>query len=295
MKNFSIDFIGVGAPKCGSSFISKIIQEHPDAIFSYTKEVQFFNDIGGLYSNYNNDRYSNGLSWYKKQFPKKEFGKIMGEFSTDYLYDHDAAIRIKKHFPDAKIIICLRNPVFKTYSLYNWYKNTTKEEKSHTFEDAINNKPEYLERGMYYEQVKRYFDLFDKNQIHIIIHEELKKSPEKIIKKLYEFLCINPEFIPPSLYKQVNESAKVRFKSLLKLLSFFDFLQRKNSDYLIYIIRKSGFYNALSRAYHKLNYVNYTYPPMKYETKRHLVEYFSNDVKKLETLIKQDLTDWKSF
>ena len=94
------------------------------------------------------------------------------------------AKRIKKQFPDSKLIIVLRNPVDKTYSDY--YLSTTLGE-TRTFEEVIEEdmndivtwnddskddnyfatkvENSKLARGFYVEQLLSWFELFPKNQI----------------------------------------------------------------------------------------------------------------------------------
>ena len=119
MKNTKIDFIGIGAPKCGSTWVSKCLEEHPEILFSASKtrkELRFFNHANFLpdvYESYIHiDKYEEkGLKWYYEQFPNNESGIIKGEFSTLYLFDEQAPNRIMKHFPDVKILVTLRQPV----------------------------------------------------------------------------------------------------------------------------------------------------------------------------------------
>src|SRR3989344_5640213 len=100
--NFKVDFIGVGAPKCGTTWIAECLAEHPDVCFSWNKEPHFFN----------RDReYEKSLDYYRTYFKNCENKKLRGEYTVNYLYFDSAADRIKKHFPGTKIIIALRNPI----------------------------------------------------------------------------------------------------------------------------------------------------------------------------------------
>ena len=150
-KNFKLDFIGIGAAKSGTSWVAKCLSEHPDVQFSFAKEVCFFNKKGGIYEDKTEWNYEKGLEWYQNQFPQRESGKIVGEFSVDYLHDEYAPVLIQKNFPEVKLIACLRNPKDMVYSHYWWYKTNFQEEQASTFEEAIKTQPEYLHRALYYE------------------------------------------------------------------------------------------------------------------------------------------------
>ena len=56
-RNFKVDFIGIGAPRCGTTWIAKCLSEHPQICLSSVKETDFF----GKY-------YRKGLSYYKSFF-----------------------------------------------------------------------------------------------------------------------------------------------------------------------------------------------------------------------------------
>ena len=49
----------------------------------------------------------------------------------------------------------------------------------------------YKRRGIYVEQLIRYFKYFSRNQILIIKSDDLFKSPEKIMHEVYSFLDID--------------------------------------------------------------------------------------------------------
>ena len=59
----------------------------------------------------------------------------------------------------------------------------------------------YVEKGLYYEQVKRYFDLFGRKQVKVLIFEEFFKNRYEKIKEVLEFIDINAD--PPT---NINET-----------------------------------------------------------------------------------------
>jgi hypothetical protein len=126
--NDTIDFIGIGAAKCGTTWLAKCLEEHPDILMSSgksKKELLFFNNSESV-DKFRDEKVSyfdKGYSWYLKQFPDPEIGKIRGEFTTLYLTDTDAAKRIKEFNPNVKIIAILRNPINMINSTH-WFRKT---------------------------------------------------------------------------------------------------------------------------------------------------------------------------
>ena len=139
---FKIDFIGIGTQRAGTTWIANCLSAHPQICLSNPKEVHFFGSV----------RYSFGLDWYKKHFSAKP-NQITGEFDAGYFASKNAAIQIKEHFPDVKIIISLRNPIEKAFSNY---LSVSSYEKYSSFENFLEANPKILERGIYYPKLYHY-------------------------------------------------------------------------------------------------------------------------------------------
>ena len=144
----------------------------------------------------------------KYSCPKKKF--LTGEATARYYWYPFAAERIKNDFPNAKIILLLRNPVERSYSHYKMrHKNKI---ISQTFdqelleesqrldgewEKMVNdptyfsykfNSNGYLTKGLYINYITKWFELFPKKQILIIKAEDFFSDPEKITNQTLEFL-----------------------------------------------------------------------------------------------------------
>jgi len=291
-NNFKIDFIGIGAAKSGTSWIAQCLREHPEVNFSIKKELSFFNKQKGIYSTDIEWHYPKGIEWYRKHF-KNNPEKITGEFTTDYIYDKNSPILIRQNFPNVKIIVCLRNPVEMVYSEYWWYKGIFKLENAANFEEALKSQPQYVDRAKYYCQLRRYFDNFDKDNIHIIIYDDIKHKPEEVIKNLYSFLGVDANFIPESLCKKVNSSRKARYEALTKVFSIVTIMQKYKLDFVFIPFKKIGLYQQMLTLYIKLNSKNFKYPEMDCGTRKYLKEVFREDINKTEQLINIFLDIWK--
>ena len=136
-----IDFIGVGAQKSGTSWIYACLYEHPE-ICAPIKEIHYFS---------RERNFKKGIEWYKNIFNTCKKGQLKGEFSTTYLYDGKTPDRIKKEFPNTKIIISLRNPVDRAFSHYRNEIKGGHIPKNTTFEEAMKNDKSIVEQGMYYK------------------------------------------------------------------------------------------------------------------------------------------------
>lgn len=147
-----------------------------------------------------------GMEWYLNLFAAaREEQTFVGEASTAYLTDPVSAKRIYDYNPSAKIIILLRNPAARAYSLYNWMVQDGYEFAA-SFEDALQLEEErakktipnwfepeyywnylYFKSGLYSEQVQRYMELFGENVL-ILKFEDFTRNTAISMNRVYKFL-----------------------------------------------------------------------------------------------------------
>src|SRR2546425_10749941 len=77
-------FVGVGAPRSGTSWWYRVIGAHPDVCIVrglHVKEVNFFSGLG--------DRAAlttDAVARYHSYFPRAPGGQLAGEWTPDYMY-----------------------------------------------------------------------------------------------------------------------------------------------------------------------------------------------------------------
>ena len=228
----------VGQPKSGTTALHQFLGQHPEIYMSSIKEPHFFCADFHLESDlaYGKQRFFDfrNESAYLELFSKAKEVKIVGESSTNYLYSQVAAEKIHNFNPDAKIIIILREPAKFLYSLHSHYVKFTEEnepdfltalaleterKQEMSFSPRVTS-PSYLyysQRVQYYQQVKRYCDRFNSDQIKVIIFEEFKSENDRIFREILEFLGVEPGFNPE--YAAVNVNKEVKFKAINNLIN----------------------------------------------------------------------------
>lgn len=194
------NFFILGAAKSGTTFLYNTLIHHPDIFFPTEKEPSF------LSSHF--DKHINSTAKYFELFDDVKNEKKIGEASPNYLPDPYSPRILKGLFPDAKFIIVLRNPADRAYSLYvnlrrygHEFYNTF--EQALLAEDQRLNSQKFKEKNQYFyhflyfnsglfgEQIKRYFDLFKKEQFHIITLNQLKNNFEETIRNILIFLEVD--------------------------------------------------------------------------------------------------------
>src|SRR5213076_2740873 len=164
-----IDFIGIGAPKCGTTWFSAQLEGHPQIGFTPDKEVYYFADtILRRIAGQELRCFERGESWYHEQFPAA-VGAIScrGEFCPAYLYSEVAAARIAAYGPDMKLLLCLRPPVEMIYSWYWYNRNAVVASLPDSFEEMMENS--FLrDLGCFARHLRPWLDRFPAKNILVV-------------------------------------------------------------------------------------------------------------------------------
>jgi hypothetical protein len=202
-----INFIGIGAQKCASSWIYEVLNNTEQSCLAETKELNFF-------SHY----YDKGFEWYESQFTHLN-KPIVGEISPSYFYDSDTPARLAKYNPEVKIVLSLREPMKRMFSNHlHEVRERNISGLNRTFENGFNNNPLYFEQSCYSTHLKKWLTYFDRRQLHVIFQEDVRKSPIEVSNRLCEFLGIDK--IPFTEVNTVNESLQNKNELLGKAFNF---------------------------------------------------------------------------
>lgn len=206
------DFIIIGAQRGGTSSLFKMLSKQSGFIMPKQKELHYF-DL----------HYEKKISWYLKNFPslpRKILSQVStgnkiftGEASPYYLFHPLVPGRIKNKYPGIKLIVLLRNPVYRAYSQFWKNKQNGLEVKSfsdaleaeenriHGEEEKMINDPNYHSqdhrlfsykaRGLYAKQIKHWFSFFPKENFLFLESEYYFQHPSDSIESIFEFLQVN--------------------------------------------------------------------------------------------------------
>lgn len=205
-----VDFIVAGAQKAGTTALDYYLRQHPDLSLPKVKEVHYFDDEREFS---NKPDYSN----YHAFFSDWGTIKLHGEVTPIYMYWNESMRRICDYNSKIKIIILLRNPVDRAYS--HWNMESKKNKDPLPFQEALCAEKarckevfplqhrvfSYVSRGYYSTQLENIWRYFDKKNVLIIKHEELKRTPSFALNKISHFLGISAF---PSLQHKVINSGK---------------------------------------------------------------------------------------
>ena len=294
------NFLIVGAPKAGTTALYQYIKGHPQIFMSPQKEPRFF-AIEGEEIDFRGPedmtkcRYVTDLETYQKLFKNVSNEVAIGEGSTWYLYFPKAAERIKHYLPDVKLIAMLRDPVARAYSNFSGLRREGVEPLE-DFTQAMAAEKEriennwspawhYQQKGFYYPQIKRYFELFGKNQIKIYLYEDFKANSKNVVQDIFRFLGVNDTFVPDTSQKH-NVSGTPRSKALHRFLK-----QSNPLRGFMHSLVPAQFRQRVKTSLINLNLQNKS-QPLSPEVRKEFIEVYREDILKLQELIDRDLSQW---
>lgn len=291
IKKVELDFIGFGVNRCATTWIAKCLEEHPNICMSVPKETHFFGR-----------NYYKGFSYLKSCFRNCSPEKTKGEYSPEYMTDPSVLLRIKKHFPEIKLIVCIRDPAERAHSAFWLDKKRGKIGYKNLMEKLKKDPWLYIEKGKYYTYLKKWFDVFPRKNFLILVFEDIKKDPAKFIKKIYKFLGVNDNFVPEKIInRKVMQSSRVsvRLPPINRLLFDIRRYSKKNRvlSKSVPFLKNIGVNNMVKFIFKmnrkKSNSKEIPKPKMDNKTKKYLQEIYKEEINNLEKLIGRDLSIWK--
>lgn len=229
------NFIYVGAPKAGSSWLFQALSDHPDVFVSPEKSTTYFETA---------DRRP--IQDYLSRFDAAGNAKAVGEIAHDTFLDPDAARRIHAAFPEMKILCCLREPGDFARSAIQWWAAHTMR-YGETPDQMLRH--ERMARLLDYpSRIAPFMEEFPRDQVKVVFFDELQRDPKAFLSDIFEFLGVDKSFRPAVLGRVVNPASRARFRSLthfayatggaLRALGFGGFVenvkQRSVTDKLLY-------------------------------------------------------------
>jgi hypothetical protein len=190
----------VGAAKAGTTSLYGELARHPAIFMSSMKEPHYFSRIQPSPGRAAFFPHISDQGDYLALFDRATDEQLVGEASTSYLWDREAAGRIQQVSPGARILIMLRDPVERAYSQY-WNDVREGLERRPFLEAVVEEQRAgpgawgvsslYIDCGRYADQVQRYLDRFGE-QVLVSLFEDFVADQPATVAAIHEFLGIRP-------------------------------------------------------------------------------------------------------
>jgi hypothetical protein len=295
------NFFIVVAQKAGTSSLYFYLKEVPEVYMSPLKEPFYF----APYAVHNSaSDIIRDEKEYLRLFEKANGYIAIGEATPIYLWDPDAPKLIHQTVPHARIIIILRDPIERAYSNYlqrvryggvksSFYDELMRDYKSQ--EKLYGRSQLYVEMGMYYEQVKRYFDIFGREQVKVIIFEEFIQHPAQTVNEVLAFLGVN--YTVTEIREQYNPYSVPRTRLSRWIFALFRWLRARNIKfYKLLMLLPDSVVESLplpsgksSGFAAKILFKRIEKPKIEPEAFKFLQQIYHDDVLRLESLLGRSL------
>ena len=245
IPGFTPNLFILGAAKSGTTTLHRFLSRIPAICMSNPKEPFFFEA-----------EYELGLEHYRRRYFAHWKGEpIIGEARHRNLYLPFIARRIFAVNPDAKLIVSVRNPIERAYS--HWWHWYSRDVEDLDFEQAVRNNLEriksgwridlpqeikayqqsldwtgkgiyrsYVDSGYYFEQIAQYLKYFPKEQIKVVLFDNLQQDLYSLLKDLETFIGVEyyhrENFVPENALPSLPEGNRLKktispeFRALLQ-------------------------------------------------------------------------------
>jgi hypothetical protein len=202
------NFFIVGAPRCASTSMYAYLRQHPDVFMPDNKEPRFHCTDLDSGSELDGRFFMRDEAEYLGLFEAAGAAKRIGEGCIFNLYSTVAAESIRRMSPEARILILLREPVEQMYSFHAVRRRNASEDLD--FAAALDAEADrragrrlpklarnlkmyqYRAVASYTDQVARYFDVFGRDRVLLLIYEELRLDPRAALLRTLDFLEVDP-------------------------------------------------------------------------------------------------------
>lgn len=300
-----LNFFILGAAKCGTTSMHYYLDQHPEIYMSNPKEPLFFES-----------EYEQGLKYYWERYYSGWTGQpFVGEARHRNLYLPYVPARIAKSFPDAKLLVMVRNPVARAYSHYLHRKThgleylsfekgieldmeriasgksfATYEEIEH-YKRTVGNGQNtyfrtYIDSGYYAMQIERYLSYFSQDRLHIVFLEDFTRDPMKTYREILGFLGADLSVTGVDFDAKNKRSTRYK-ESIHRIVTRLPLSQK---------LRQYKVYKTIARlTTDMIQYVEYEVlgnKSMSKKTETFLIDHYKEHNRRLEELTKRDLSHW---
>jgi hypothetical protein len=228
------DFFIVGHAKSGTTALYEMLRSHPQIFMPESKEPWYFaTDMRRRFNPPGPDRAPETVEEYLELFAPAQPGQRVGEASSCYLWSRTAAANIAEARPDARLIAILREPASFLRSLHLQLLQTHVEDrkdlrKAMSLEAARregrriprrSQRPQllqYADHVRYTEQLRRYHELFGREQLLVLIYEDFRRDNEGAVRAVQRHLDVDDS--QPIERLDANPTIMIRSQGLDELV-----------------------------------------------------------------------------
>lgn len=290
------DLFIVGAPKCGTTAMTRYLEAHPDIFVADRKDLHFYGSDLGF-----RNRPREAEADYLARFAGAGGAAWACDSSVWYLYSTQAAAEIAAASPEARIIAMVRHPVDAMHALWSQLRlNGLGDEDIGDFAEAVAAEPDRragrripphtpLPSALHYravvsfsDQLQRYLDAFGPDRVRVVVQEEMKADTAATMRDIHDWLGVDAD-VQADL-RRVNTSKAVRSEGLRRVL-------RATPAGLKDAV-PAGLRRAVSRRLRKLNSKHAARSPLDPALRARLAAELAPEIARIEAVLGRPVLAW---
>ncbi|HUA11754.1 MAG TPA: sulfotransferase [Solirubrobacteraceae bacterium] len=224
------DFFVAGHAKCGTTAIYEMLVSHPQIWMPAVKEPRYFaSDMRRRFTPPRSGPLPETMDDYLALFRDAPADAVVGEASPSYIASHSAPRLIARHAPRAKIVAIFREPASFLRSLHlqlvQSHVETVRDlrtalslenERAHGRRiPRRSHRPQalqYSDHVRYTTQLRRYHEHFPREQVHVLIYDDLRADNDAVMRGILRFLEVDATI--PLAASEANPSVLIRSQQL---------------------------------------------------------------------------------
>jgi hypothetical protein len=305
LEDKTLDFLIIGAGKSGTTSLFRYLSAHDSIFMPAEKELSFF---------IRDDYYRRGMPWCLEEwYGNASPEQMWGEASPQYLAVASAAERIGQTLPDVKMIVILRNPIDRAHSNHRHLERGNVE--SRPFDECVESllslgpddqrpaeinlgrRAEYIADGEYGRLLANYLRYFQREQLKVLFFDDVVSDPRRVVAEVYQWLGVDPEFVPPNLGQQFNAGGTIRFPRMVQLTNTV-IASGRGRRWSTTLLRACGLHHTARSLLLRFNtewaVKKENSTPLSAELRGRLIAHYAHDVAQLEELLGIEVP-WKEF
>jgi Sulfotransferase family len=292
----------VGAPKAGTTSVASWLGQHPEVYWPAPKEPYYWaSDYPRLRKHYG---FDDRASYERLYSPARaSSSRYRGDGSTTYLYSESAIPDICEAVPDARFLVCVRDPVDLVIS-YHRTQLIALNESEPDFgrawrrhrdgglpdTDPLDEKLlDYATVGRIGTAMARMLRVVPRERVHVIVFDDLVCDPRGTWKALAAYLQIDAGAAPS--FAAANASNRAARWPVLRRLT------HRPPPALDAGVRRLRQWSRTTKtpgvaALKRRMWRPEPRPAAPDRARQELAEYFKPDVERLAELLERDLSAW---
>lgn len=200
------DFFVIGAYRSGTTSLYRYLRQHPQVFLPLEKEPNFYAVDGNPdASPVLRSRALTTRAEYDRYYADATADERRGDISPEYLRNPAAAPRIHLDHPDTKLVAILRNPIERAWSDFLLHRRDGNEpfdtltealaDQEHRQSGNDHRAGHYIDSGMYHEQLQRYLDLFDRDQLLVVLYDDFRRDRHAVMRSIFTHIGVDADYV----------------------------------------------------------------------------------------------------